>query len=98
MSAPAASPETVALDTAALETVALDTVDGHLAAVVEHLGAPPADRDPLLWAAHEAALCARALLAMRAGSASGPDVDWSSVLASARASMAAVSYARREAG
>ncbi|GAA4929993.1 hypothetical protein EV188_101331 [Actinomycetospora succinea] len=73
----------------------LDDVDGHLAAVVEHLAAPPSDRDPLLWAAHEAALCARALLAMRAGAG---DADWASVLASARASMAAVSYARREAG
>jgi hypothetical protein len=73
----------------------LQDVDGHLAAVVESLGAPPADRDPLLWAAHEAALCARALLAMRDGAL---DADWASVLASARASMAAVSYARREAG
>lgn len=74
----------------------LDDVDEHLAAVVEHLGTAPADRDPLLWAAHEAAVCARALLAMRTGASA--DLDWSSVLASARASMAAVSYARREAG
>ncbi|GLZ48777.1 hypothetical protein Acsp06_49620 [Actinomycetospora sp. NBRC 106375] len=73
----------------------LGEIDGHLSAVLEALSAPPADRDPLLWAAHEAALCARELLAMRTG---GDEADWASVLASARASMAAVSYARREAG
>jgi hypothetical protein len=75
--------------------VGLAEIDEHLAAVVDRLGAAPADRDPLLWAAHEAALCARELLAMRSG---GDDAGWASVLASARASMAAVSYARREAG
>ena len=75
-------------------TVGLAEIDEHLAAVVDRLGAAPADRDPLLWAAHEAALCARALLALR-GAEHG--ADWASVLASARASMAAVSYARREA-
>lgn len=76
-------------------TVGLGEIDEHLAAVVAGLGAPPADRDPLLWAAHEAAMAARALLALRAGEG---EADWASVLASARASMAAVSYARREAG
>jgi hypothetical protein len=76
-------------------TVELAEIDEHLAAVVAGLGAPPADRDPLLWAAHEAAMTARALLALREGEG---DADWASVLASARASMAAVSYARREAG
>lgn len=76
-------------------TVALAEIDEHLSAVLTGLGAPPADRDPLLWAAHEAALCARELLALRAGEG---EADWASVLASARASMAAVSYARREAG
>ena len=76
-------------------TESLVELDEHLAAVVDGLGAPPADRDPLLWAAHEAALCARALLALRVGE---PGADWGSVLAPARAAMAAVSYARREAG
>lgn len=73
----------------------LAALDEHLGAVLAGLGAPPADRDPLLWAAHEAALCARELLALRSG---GHESDWASVLAAARASMAAVSYARREAG
>jgi hypothetical protein len=73
----------------------LGELDEHLAAVITGLSAPPADRDPLLWAAHEAALCARELLAARAGDA---EADWASVLGSARAAMAAVSYARREAG
>jgi hypothetical protein len=73
----------------------LGEVDEHLSAVLTALSSPPADRDPLLWAAHEAALCARELLAMRSGE---DDAGWASVLASARASMAAVSYARREAG
>jgi hypothetical protein len=76
-------------------TLGLSEVDEHLTAVLEALSAPPADRDPMLWAAHEAAMTARALLALRAG---GDDADWGAVLASARASMAAVSYARREAG
>ncbi|MDD7940094.1 hypothetical protein PHK61_16860 [Actinomycetospora lutea] len=76
-------------------TAELAALEEHLAAVLAGLGAPPADRDPLLWAAHEAALCARELLALRTG---GGDADWASVLASARASMAAVSYARRETG
>jgi hypothetical protein len=73
----------------------LAQLDEHLAAVVDGLGAAPADRDPLLWAAHEAALCARALLAVRTGE---PGADWASVLAPVRAAMVAVSYARREAG
>ena len=73
----------------------LDDIDSHLAAVVAGLASPPADRDPVLWAAHEAAMCARALLALRAGD---PEADWASVLASARAAMATVSYARREVG
>ena len=80
--------------TAGLDLVDLADLDGHLAAVVAGLAAPPADREPLLWAAHEAVLCARALLALHAGD---PAADWPTVLASARASMAAVSYARREA-
>ncbi|GAA4786347.1 hypothetical protein GCM10023200_20490 [Actinomycetospora chlora] len=80
------------------DRAALGEVEEHLSAVLAGLGAPPADRDPLLWAAHEAALCARELLAMRTGGDGAGSADWSSVLASARASMAAVSYARREAG
>jgi hypothetical protein len=79
--------------TAPAETLA--ALDEHLAAVVRELSTPPSDRDPVLWAAHEAALCARALLALRSG---GPEADWSSVLAPVRAAMTAVSYARREAG
>ncbi len=71
----------------------LASVDDHLARVVSCLSAAPADRDPLLWAAHEAVMCARALLAMRAGD---PEADWAAVMASARAAMATVSYARRE--
>jgi hypothetical protein len=87
--------ETLPTETLPSETLAsapsdLAGLDEHLAAVVAGLAAPPADRDPLLWAAHEAVLCARALLALRAGD---PTADWASV----RASMAAVSYARREA-
>lgn len=73
----------------------LGELDGHLAAVLDGLSAPPADRDPLLWAAHEAAMCARALLDARSRDA---EADWASVLGSARAAVAAVSYARREAG
>ncbi|WP_433786714.1 hypothetical protein ACQPX6_07965 [Actinomycetospora sp. CA-101289] len=76
-------------------TTSLAALDEHLAAVVDELSTPPADRDPVLWAAHEAALCARALIALRSG---GSEADWASVLAPVRAAMTAVSYARREAG
>lgn len=77
-----------------------------LNAVVRDLASPPADRDPVLWAAHEFSKCAQTLLAAHGagahGSAGGseagaevPDGDLGAALDFARSAMLSLTIARR---
>lgn len=71
--------------------VDLDATLACLDAVVRDLGAPPADRDAVLWAAHEFATCAWLLVGARDDpDAVGATVDY------ARSAMACLTIARRQ--
>ena len=69
----------------------LDTQLARLDAVVGDLGTAPADRDALLWAAHEFARCARLLIETRGR----PGADLDPAFAHARSAMLSLTMARR---
>ena len=69
-----------------------------LEAVVAELAAPPVDRDPVLWAAHEFARCAQLLIGTRTPGEDAP-TDLGPALDHARSAMLSLTMARRhEAG
>jgi hypothetical protein len=72
----------------------LSTQLARLEAVVAELAAPPVDRDPVLWAAHEFARCAQLLIGTRAP---GDDAaaDLGPALDHARSAMLSLTMARR---
>ena len=76
--------------------VDLDAVQAHLDAVVRELGAPPADRNAALWAAHELATCAQLLVRSRAGSGHDGAADLAGAMDYARSAMGSLAIARRQ--
>lgn len=76
--------------------VDLDATLAHLDEVVRELGAPPADRDAVLWAAHELASCARLLVRSRDGDAPHGAADLGPAVDCARSAMASLTIARRQ--
>lgn len=74
----------------------LDAQLARLDAVVAELAAPPVDRDPVLWAAHEFTRCAQLLIGARTPGDEASQRDLSSALDHARSAMLSLTMARRD--